>query len=55
MKTLFGILLICTSLSACTSKQELPSNSGSGADLMRSSPCACNQIDYDGSGFKWRG
>ncbi len=55
MRTIFGILLICISLSACTSNLELPSNSGSGADLMRESPCACNQIDYDGSGFKWRG
>lgn len=34
---------------------EMPTNEGAGADEMRRSPCACTQLDFDGSGYTWTG
>lgn len=55
MRTLFLALSLVV-LTACGSPREMPSNSGSGSDEMRLSPCACLEIeDYDGRGFQWLG
>jgi len=44
-------------LAACAagSDTEMPSNSGSGSDKMRTSPCACAPVDFDGQVFQWVG
>ncbi len=53
MKKIAVFLALTISLSACvlTKNREMPANTGTGSDLMRSSPCACEPVDYDGRGF----
>ena len=55
MKKTVCILMLVFELAACATDTEMPGNNGTGSDLMRPSPCACLQIDYDGRGFEWRG
>lgn len=52
MKTLI-ILMAVGFLSACTTQREMPVNEGDESDVMRPSPCACNEVNYDERGFKW--
>lgn len=41
-------------LSGCTAQNvELPTNAGDGSDEMKKSPCACQELDYDGRGYQW--
>ncbi|MCW9033502.1 MAG: hypothetical protein OQK35_03170 [Alphaproteobacteria bacterium] len=47
-----GVLL--TGCAAVKPDVELPKNAGEGSDEMKISPCACNELDYDGRGFQWR-
>ncbi len=54
MKKTICILLALFGLTACVTDIEMPRNDATGSDLMRQSPCACLQIDYDGRGFEWR-
>ena len=50
------ILAALLMLAACAgSKTEMPANDGEGTDYMRKSPCACEQLDFDGRGFQWIG
>ena len=58
MKQTLAILILSLGLSACSLiKTEMPSNEGQGPDLMRPSPCACTQLDFDSDlnngGFQW--
>ena len=48
-----GLALLAVSGCQTTNNTEMPRNNGDGADFMRPSPCACLQLDYDGSGFEW--
>lgn len=48
----FGLVLVV--LSACKqSGVEMPENNGSGSDLMRKSPCACQPVEFNGRGYEW--
>jgi len=50
------ILALLLALAACAgTKTEMPSNPSEGTDMMRKSPCACEQLDFDGRGFTWLG
>ncbi|WP_341702088.1 hypothetical protein [Ferrovibrio sp.] len=42
-------------VAACSVKRdvELPSNSSTGSDEMKSSPCACERLDFNSGGFEW--
>lgn len=41
-------------LSGCSTQSvELPTNAGDGSDEMKSSPCACQELEYDSRGFEW--
>ncbi|MEQ8664840.1 MAG: lipoprotein [Rhodospirillales bacterium] len=58
MKRILLVIAIVATVAGCAGAKrdvELPDNSGAGADEMKSSPCACRQLDYDGRGFKWVG
>jgi len=56
MKKFFALGMLAFVLAACgTANTEMPSNDGSGTDLMRESPCACVQLDYDDRGYEWLG
>lgn len=52
-----AVVIAVLALAGCagTMDVEMPSNSGSGADEMRGSPCACHELDYDGRGYRWIG
>lgn len=52
----FALGLILLLLVGCTvsgKSVEMPANDGSGSDLMRKSPCACSEIDFNSRGFVW--
>lgn len=52
----FAVGLILLLLVGCTvsgKSVEMPANDGSGSDLMRKSPCACSEIDFNSRGFVW--
>lgn len=53
--TLFIVILLMAALSACASDTEMPHNNTDGTDKMRGSPCVCEQLEFDGRGFKWIG
>lgn len=42
-------------VAACSVKKdvELPTNSSTGSDEMKSSPCACEGLDFNSRGFEW--
>lgn len=54
-KQLISLLFLVVFLYGCSGGRdvELPENSGTGADEQKPSPCVCNQLEYDGRGFKW--
>lgn len=55
-KKLLTALALTLLLGACASKNvEMPGNTGEGSDEMRKSPCACEELDYNGRGFEWLG
>lgn len=52
----FALGLMLLLLVGCTvsgKSVEMPANDGSGSDLMRKSPCACSEIDFNSRGFVW--
>ena len=55
MTRLLALALAGVLLAACAAGNgtEMPSNSGSGSDKMRSSPCACAPVEFDGQVFRW--
>jgi len=55
MTRLLALALAGVFLAACAAGNgtEMPSNSGSGSDKMRSSPCACAPVEFDGQVFRW--
>lgn len=50
----FLFLVVLAGCAAVEPDVEMPKNSGTGADEMKPSPCACEQLDYDGRGYRWR-
>lgn len=54
-KTITAAMLLFLSLSliGCGGKRELPENEGAAGDRMLESPCACQEIEYDGAGYRW--
>lgn len=58
MKRILLVFVVVATVAGCTSMSrdvELPDNAGAGGDEMKSSPCACLPLDYDGRGFAWVG
>ena len=56
MKKAIALVALAIVLAACgTTNTEMPTNQGDGTDLMRKSPCACSQLDYDDRGYQWLG
>lgn len=53
MKNIVISVCLFALLGACA-QVEMPKDA-EGVDQMRVSPCACNQLDYEGAKFKWRG
>ncbi len=56
-KCVSAILLCTILLSGCTAtkgNRELPDNNAAGSDEMKLSPCACQEIDYQGATFQWQ-
>lgn len=46
-------LAVLAGCAAVEKDVEMPKNSGTGADEMKPSPCACQRLDFDGRGFTW--
>lgn len=51
--TVFLSLVVLAGCAAVEKDVEMPKNSGTGADEMKPSPCACERLDYDGRGYTW--
>lgn len=49
----FAFLLLVGCTPSGRSNVEMPENNGSGSDLMRPSPCACEPIDFNSRGYEW--
>ena len=49
------LVVLAALLSGCAKERELARPVGEGSDAFRKSPCACIELDYDGSGYRWRG
>lgn len=56
-KICFALALAGVLLGGCATRGnvEMPSNSGSGSDKMRTSPCACMPVEFDAQVFQWVG
>ncbi|NVK20554.1 MAG: hypothetical protein HWE30_17820 [Methylocystaceae bacterium] len=48
-----AICLVAITLAACGSTRELPDNEGDESDVMKKSPCVCNEVDFNSRGFTW--
>ncbi len=55
MKNIIFSFVIIIFVSGCTHTEvEMPTNDAPGADQMKRSPCACNQIDFKPASYRWK-
>ena len=53
MKTI-TLLIFIFSLAGCAASRELPVNDGDESDVMKISPCVCNEVPFNSEGFTWK-
>ena len=54
MKNIIFLLAIIIFVSGCMhTKVEMPTNDAPGSDHMKRSPCACKEIEFNPSSYRW--